>query len=84
MTIFGGGQGDGRAEQQGVLRHLWERQTVEKDNRHGNGHTFPKLCQNTKFSSTSRYGVEVGEVKILVHVLSSVHVRGEGEFVIGS
>eukprot|EP00092_Neocalanus_flemingeri_P006262 GFUD01006736.1.p1 GENE.GFUD01006736.1~~GFUD01006736.1.p1 ORF type:complete len:1636 (+),score=540.21 GFUD01006736.1:158-5065(+) len=46
-----------------------ERQVVGQDNRHGDGQTFPKLCQHIKTQYSSRYGVEVGEVMIMVHAL---------------
>merc|ERR1719483_1683451 len=46
-------------------RDLGERQ----DNRHGDGQTFSKLGQHIKAQSSGRYGVEVGEVFILVHAL---------------
>ena len=46
-----------------------EREVGAQDNRQGDGQTFAKLCQHIKNQHSSRYGVEMGEVMILVHAL---------------
>jgi len=46
-----------------------EREVGAHDNVYGDGQTFPKMCQYIKNQYSSRYGVLVGEVNILVHAL---------------